>query len=107
MGSGHVTSGEKQAGSCITSWGVSVEDLAAVLSGHSHLHSHRMKGTYKDNVLSLNPYIHTAHALGLINVEPKKDVGEYVMKIEKVYLFQVFKMNTNLTWAIALDRQSI
>lgn len=88
---------EKSRQALVLHLGVSLLDLAAVLVGPSHLHSHRTKGTYKNNVLSLNPHVHIVHALGLINVETKKDVGEYVMKIGKVYLFQVFKMNTNLT----------
>lgn len=85
MGSGHITSGEKKAGSLLTST-VSVEDLAAVFLSRSHLHSHRMVGAYQNGVLSQNPYNPAVHALGLMNIEPRKDVGEYVVKAEKVYL---------------------
>lgn len=81
-----------------------MEDLAAVFLSRSHLHSHRMVGAYQNGVLSQNPYNPAVHALGLMNIEPRKDVGEYVVKAEKVYLVWVFQINMNSNWAIVLDK---
>lgn len=63
-----------------------------------------MEGAYQNGDLSQNPYIPAVHALWLMNVDPRKDVGDYVVKVEKVYLLWVFRMNMNLSWAITLDK---
>lgn len=74
---------------------VSNEELAAVILGHSHLHSHRTKRTYKVAVLPQNPY--TCIQSVLWSHQCRRMLNSMREQVEKIYLFPVSKMNTNVS----------